>query len=61
MQVDLERRLVYLPSEGWLNEDDFWDIYYNQPEKLPGTMDFDALGKLGYRELPPVTDPGGGA
>jgi len=48
--VDLENRLVFLPSLGWLSEDAFWDIYFNDPQKLPGNIDFDEIHKLGYRE-----------
>jgi len=48
--VDLENRLVFLPSTGWLSEDAFWDIYFNEPQKLPDNIDFDEIHKLGYRE-----------
>jgi len=61
MQVDLDRRMVYLPDQGWLNEDEFWNIYYNEPDKLPGDIDFDALLDLGYREPPGGTNGGGGS
>lgn len=61
MQVDFDRRMVYLPDQGWLSEDEFWNIYYNEPDKLPGEIDFDALVELGYREPPGVANGGGGS
>jgi hypothetical protein len=39
LTVDEENRLVYLDAEGWLDEDGFWDIYYNFPEKLQSGND----------------------
>ena len=52
MIVDLEARRVFLPGEGWLTEDAFWEIYHDHPEKLPGDIDFDALIELGYPDPP---------
>jgi len=51
--VDLETRQVYVPDVGWLSEADFWVLYHEEPEKLPGDIDFEALRELGY----PVSDP----
>lgn len=50
VKVDVKNRLIFVPNLGWLNEDQFWDIYYNEPQKLPGTIDLTELNKLGYRE-----------
>ena len=66
MQVDFETRQIFLPDTGWLSEDEFWNIYYNDPAKLPGNVDFEALQQLGYRENPtgepvPGDGSGGGA
>lgn len=48
MQVDLEGRRVFLPEEGWLTEDEFWRLYYEEPQRLPDGLDFEALRRLGY-------------
>ncbi len=53
MTVDLEGHRVFLPNEGWLTEEEFWRIYYEEPQRLPGELDFGALHKLGYPSAPP--------
>jgi hypothetical protein len=54
VQVDRERRLVFLPGEGWLTVEEFREIYLNEPQRLEGTIDFDGLAALGL-----VGGPGG--
>jgi hypothetical protein len=46
LEVDLERGQVHVPGVGWLRADEFWDLYYNHPEKLPGDLDTAALAQL---------------
>ncbi len=60
MQVDLEGRRVFLPNEGWLTEDEFWRIYYEEPQRLPAGLDFEALKRLGYPTEPPTNAGGAG-
>ena len=45
-QVDVEHNQVYLESTGWITAADFWEIYYNDPVKLPGDIDHEELAKL---------------
>jgi hypothetical protein len=45
-QVDVENNRVYLESTGWISTEEFWDIYYNDPAKLPGDLDHEELAKL---------------
>ena len=35
-----------LLGEGWISVPEFWDIYYNNPQKLPGEIDFAKLDQL---------------
>lgn len=44
--VDVEGRRVFLPEKGWLTSKEFWDIYYNRPDELPGDIDHQALHSL---------------
>lgn len=44
--VDIEAERVFLPEKGWINAVDFWDIYYNRPQELPGNIDHEALQRL---------------
>ena len=44
--VDLKRKRVFFPDQGWLNAQEFWTIYYEQPEKLPADIDFELLEKF---------------
>ena len=46
MQVDLEGRRVFLPHEGWLTAEEFWRIYFDEPQRLPGDLDFEAVNQL---------------
>jgi hypothetical protein len=57
LTVDAEAGQVYVPGEGWLGTDDFWALYLNEPEKLPGTSDFSQLTELGYPDTIPVPEP----
>ncbi|MDF1552330.1 MAG: hypothetical protein P1P84_04665 [Deferrisomatales bacterium] len=50
MQVDVVGRRVFLPAVGWVGEERFWDIYYNDSQLLPGDLDREGLVKLGYHE-----------
>jgi len=60
MRVDLEGRRVFLPNEGWLTADEFWRIYYEEPQRLPAGLDFEALIKLGYPSEAPASDGNAG-
>ena len=44
--VDMEGSRVFLPGKGWLEASEFWDIYYNRPQELPGNIDHQALQLL---------------
>lgn len=55
--VDLEAHRIFLPSEGWLTADAFWDLYYNHPDRLPAGIDFDAVNQLGPMPPAPTTQP----
>jgi len=44
--VDLDARRIYLPESGWLEGDDFLDLYLNRPEELPGDVDLYAVHEL---------------
>lgn len=44
--VDVEGGRVFLPEKGWLEATQFWDIYYNRPQELPGNIDHQALQLL---------------
>jgi len=43
LEIDLDRQRVMVPGEGWLSARAFWEIYYTEPQKLPGDIDFAAL------------------
>ena len=45
MIVNPETREVYLSTTGWLSEEAFWDIYYNDPTRLPSNLDWEALAQ----------------
>jgi len=45
-KIDLSERRVFLPGDGWISAETFRDIYYNQPQKLPGDLDFDLVHQL---------------
>jgi hypothetical protein len=55
--VDLEAHRIFLPSEGWLSADAFWDLYYKHPDRLPADIDFDAVNQLGPMPPAPTTQP----
>jgi len=44
--VDLENERVFMPGKGWLGAAEFWDMYYNRPQELPGDLDHGALQAL---------------
>ncbi len=46
LEIDLEGQRVLLPGDGWISVPEFWDIYYNHPQKLPGDIDFAKLQQL---------------
>lgn len=46
LEIDLEGQRVLLPGDGWISAPEFWEIYYNQPQKLPGDIDFAKLQQL---------------
>ena len=46
LEIDLEKKQVHIPGEGWIEAKEFWDIYYNQPQRLPGDIDFERLQKF---------------
>jgi len=52
MIVDLESHRIFLPDEGWLTAEAFWDLYYNHADRLPEGIDFDAVDRLG--PMPPA-------
>ena len=37
---------VFFPELGWLNEPEFWEMYSNEPEKLPDSLDLYAAHQL---------------
>ncbi len=47
--VDAVARRVHLPGIGWIEEKEFWRIYYREPQLLPGDMDHQALAQFGYQ------------
>ncbi len=51
MTVDLGKHRVFLPGQGWLSVQNFWELYYQTPEKLPDEMDFQLIEHL--KELVP--------
>jgi len=56
--VDIENKRVFMPGKGWLEAAAFWDIYYNQPQLLPGEIDHVSLELLrnhheGVKPIPP--------
>jgi hypothetical protein len=57
MIVDTESRRIFLPNEGWLTAEAFWDIYYNHAERLPEGIDFDAVNRLGPTPPAPAHQP----
>ncbi len=44
--VDFAGQRVFLPDRGWVSTRRFWEIYYQQPEKLPGELDFELIEQL---------------
>jgi len=42
-KIDAAAKRVYLPETGWISVDEFWEIYMNQPDKLPADLDYTAL------------------
>ncbi len=44
--VDVAGDRVFLPGKGWLKAAEFWEIYYNHPQELPGNIDHQALQLL---------------
>lgn len=55
--VDVETQRIFVPSEGWITADAFWDLYYTHPERLPGDIDFDAVNQLGPMPPAPGAEP----
>ncbi len=49
LEIDVAGMRVLLPGDGWISATDFWDIYYNQPHRLPGEIDFDLLQELEHK------------
>jgi hypothetical protein len=47
LEIDLEAKLVMIPGDGWVSALSFWEIYYSEPQKLPGEMDFELLEEFG--------------
>jgi len=43
LEIDIDQLRVMVPGEGWLSARAFWDIYYTDPQKLPGDIDFALL------------------
>lgn len=52
LEIDLQGQRVLLPGDGWISAAEFWDIYYNHPQKLPGEIDFEMLQKLENLTVP---------
>ena len=46
LEIDVAGKRVRLPGEGWISAQAFWEIYYNQPQKLSGEIDFELLQAL---------------
>ena len=45
-KVDQAAMRVYLPGSGWIASNEFWDIYMNNPEKLPSDLDHSLLDPI---------------
>jgi hypothetical protein len=45
-KIDAAANRVYLPKTGWISVDEFWEIYMNQPDKLPADLDHAALDAI---------------
>ena len=43
LEIDLTGKRAFIPAEGWVSARAFWQIYFDQPEKLPGEIDFELL------------------
>lgn len=43
LEIDIINRRVLIPETGWMDAREFWEIYFNQPEKLPAEIDFERL------------------
>jgi len=56
MIVDVENRRIFLPDEGWLSAEAFWDFYYHHADRLPEDIDFDAVNRLGPMPPAPVAE-----
>jgi hypothetical protein len=41
--VDASGQRVFLPGSGWKTVEEFWEIYYERPDLLPGDIDHQAL------------------
>lgn len=37
---------IFVPGTGWFDAGEFWDMYFNEPAKLPAELDFGALAAL---------------
>jgi len=46
LEIDLQTQRVQLPGEDWISAPEFWEIYYNEPHRLPGDIDFAKLQQL---------------
>ncbi|AUB82125.1 hypothetical protein THSYN_14980 [Candidatus Thiodictyon syntrophicum] len=44
--IDATTQRVFLPGRGWKTAAEFWDLYYNRPQELPGNIDHHALATL---------------
>ena len=59
LEIDFEGRRVRLPGEGWISVPEFWDIYYNNPQKLQGEIDFAKLDQLKNLPDPELSEGNG--
>jgi len=41
--IDLDAKRIMLPGDGWISAQAFWTVYYTDPQRLPGDIDFDLL------------------
>ena len=58
LTVDVEGCRVFLPRTGWVGVARFWDIYYREPEVLPGTFDHEALRDIALEDADGEPGPG---
>jgi hypothetical protein len=51
---------VFIPELGWRDEAEFWELYANEPEQLPDSLDLYALHQL-RQEYERERSAGGGS